>query len=161
LSFRRWRCWLGSLVPVHLFYVRPFVSSVVITILNNVIILHRGFLKTGNIFTGEDMLAVLCVAHKYCMESIETEILSHFENSRDKQGFMNLMIASQIVGSLPLRHRAIQGLTPYKLEITLEEAEQIGLEAVHSMMTSLPKCTCGRTPGLHCICGKWLSQSSA
>ena len=96
----------------------------------------RNFLKSEEAFTPQCMIAVLRLAHKYCMEPIEEEILSHFKETTDKESFLNLMICSQIVGSTSLYDQAIVGLVPYRRNITIEEARQIGLEAIHRIMIS-------------------------
>jgi hypothetical protein len=82
------------------------------------------------------MIAVLRVAHKYCMEPIEEEILSHFKKATNKESYLNLTICSQIVGSASLYNQAISGLVRYRTSITIEEARQIGLEAIHRIMIS-------------------------
>ncbi len=99
-------------------------------------IVYRRLLKSEFTFTNDELLALLRVANKYCMESTEEEIVSHFQTPDDKEGFMKLFEASRIVGSKPLQDKAIQGLLPYKEGITLEEASRIGMEAFYKIMTS-------------------------
>lgn len=82
------------------------------------------------------MIAVLRIAHKYCMETIEKEILAHLKQANDREGFVRLMVASQIVGSSMMHATAVTGLEPYKLEITIEEARMVGLESIHAIMVS-------------------------
>lgn len=70
------------------------------------------------------------------METIEEEILEYLQQAKDKAGFLTLMVASQVVGSPALHESAVIGLTPHKLNITIEEARMVGLESIHAIMVS-------------------------
>ncbi|KIM29696.1 hypothetical protein M408DRAFT_328561 [Serendipita vermifera MAFF 305830] len=95
------------------------------------------FLKPDQTITKQALIAVLRLAHKYCMESVEGEILSHLQQAaNNKEGHLDLLVASQVVGSSVLHQQAVEGLAPHKLQITIEEARVIGLESLHAIMIS-------------------------
>jgi hypothetical protein len=128
-------------------------------LLNDLTLFIRRFLKSEEALSGKPMVAVLRLAHKYCMEPIEEEILSHFKKKTDKEDLLNLLICSQIIGSTPLYDQAVAGLAAYRRTITLEEAEQIGLKAVHTIMTLSHTCMCGSPTMAYCTrCNKFLTS---
>ena len=61
-------------------------------------------------FTSDELIAFLRIAHKYFMEAAEEEIVSHLRTLNSKEGFINLIDVSRIVGSRELQEEAIRGL---------------------------------------------------
>jgi hypothetical protein len=81
-------------------------------------------------------LAVLCVAHKYCMKAFEERIISRLKNV--KMGFprIYLLLASQIVGSEELCQQALVELSSASIAtLSFEEAKRIGFSAFHDITT--------------------------
>lgn len=120
--------------------------------------------RPDNLMTDVQLIVLLRVAHKYCMESIEAELLSHFQICKDKTSFFKLLDAARIVGSETLEKKAIGVLIPFKLSLTVGEAIRLGTEAFYEIImssnqntTSSDKiCTCGRSLSTYCFpCTKW------
>lgn len=120
-------------------------------------------LKSNDLWTSDQLVALLRVAHKYCMESIEQEILSQLHTYKDKPGFFKLLDASRIVGSETLEKEAIEGLTQFRLSLTLEEANWLGMEIFYKFMmnVSSESCSCGKPVSTYCFsCSKWLRHTT-
>jgi hypothetical protein len=84
--------------------------------------------------SGKDMLAILPIAHKYCMDGFETAILERLSQAHSTETFVNLMVASQIVDSQSLYQQALQGLISCTPKPNLLQATRIGVEAHHAIM---------------------------
>jgi hypothetical protein len=80
------------------------------------------------------MLAILPIAHKYCMDRIETAILGRLKKARTTENYVDLMVASKIVDSQPLYQQALQGLISSTPKPNLSQARRIGIEAHHAIM---------------------------
>jgi hypothetical protein len=80
------------------------------------------------------MLAILPIAHKYCMDRIETSILGRLKKASTTETYVDLMVASKIVDSQPLYQQALQGLISSKSKPNLLQARRIGIEAHHAIM---------------------------
>jgi len=117
-------------------------------------------LKSDASFTDKELIALLRIADKYEMQSNKEEILSHLKKTVTKYGFVDLMVASHIVGSDSLREQAMQGLIASKEELTLEDAERMGLEATYEAFVGRLRCNkCGTVCGVRCpTCKKYLRQ---
>jgi hypothetical protein len=84
------------------------------------------------------------------MQSNKEEILSHLKKTVTKDGFVDLMVASDIiVGSDQLREQAMEGLIASKEELTLEDAGRIGLEVTYRVFVGRLRCDkCGTVCGV-------------
>jgi len=80
------------------------------------------------------MLAILPIAHKYCMDEFEEAILDRLSQAHSTETFVNLMVASRIVHSQQLYQYALQGLISCTPKPNLSQATRIGVEAYHAIM---------------------------
>jgi hypothetical protein len=80
------------------------------------------------------MLAILPIAHKYCMDRIENAILDHLKQAHTTETYVDLMVASQIVDSQPLYRQALQGLISSTPKPNVAQAKRIGVEVHHAIM---------------------------
>ena len=80
------------------------------------------------------MLTILPIAHKYCMDQIETSILGRLKKVCTTEAYVDLMVASQIVDSKPLYQQALQGLISSTPKPNLLQARRIGVDAHHAIM---------------------------
>jgi hypothetical protein len=87
-------------------------------------------------YTSRESIAVLRITHKYCMDIIEGDIVSGLKDATDTAGFIDLMIASQVVDSPPLYETALKGLIASRPKPTLGQAILIGVEAYHAIMSA-------------------------
>ncbi|KIM29708.1 hypothetical protein M408DRAFT_328572 [Serendipita vermifera MAFF 305830] len=86
-------------------------------------------------FTGKQSIQILRITHKYCMQSAEDELISRLKEETGTVGFLNLMVASRIVDSKELYDTALKGLIASEPKPTFEEANMIGMEAYHAIMS--------------------------
>ncbi|KIM28610.1 hypothetical protein M408DRAFT_329376 [Serendipita vermifera MAFF 305830] len=86
------------------------------------------------IFNGKQMLWILPIAHKYCMEEIEADVINELKKNISMDGYVDLMVASQIVGSDELHQTGLKGLISSQTAPNLDQAIRIGVEATHAVM---------------------------
>ncbi|KAG8817801.1 hypothetical protein FRC18_000343 [Serendipita sp. 400] len=86
------------------------------------------------VLKGEDLLAILPIAHKYCMEEIETWIIEQFKETSEYDGFVDLIVASRILDSDELYQEGLRRLLSTKSFPTLEQAERMGTKTTYSVM---------------------------
>ncbi|PVF93902.1 hypothetical protein CPB86DRAFT_714414, partial [Serendipita vermifera] len=86
---------------------------------------------------GQDLLQILSVAHKYCMERITTDIIEELKTTTAHDGFVDLVVASQIIDSPPLYQDGIQRLISSGQSLTKEQANRMGSEATHAVMIAI------------------------
>ena len=87
---------------------------------------------------------ILPIAHKYCMETIEADIMHalnrspgfEVHNAFDAEMYVDLMVASRIIGSEVRYQEALQHLISSEAELTLDQAKRIGIEAAHAVLTA-------------------------
>jgi len=87
--------------------------------------------------SGEHLLLILPVAHKYCMEKIEADIVEELCRASTCDGSVDLVVASQIIESELLYQEGIQRLITSNSSLNLAQAKRIGVEATHTIMTAL------------------------
>ena len=94
------------------------------------------------------------------MRSNEEEILSHLKKTVTKDGYVDLMVASHTVGSDSLRKQAMEGLIASKEELTLKDAERIGLKATYEAFVGRLRCNkCSTACRVWCpTCNKYSRQ---
>lgn len=88
-------------------------------------------------FRGEHLLLILPVAHKYCMENTEEDIITELKKASDSEGFVDLIVASRMVDSDRLYQDGIQRLISSEIPPTLEQAKRMGAEANHTVMSQI------------------------
>jgi hypothetical protein len=89
------------------------------------------------------MLSVLPIARKYCMDKIEAAILKQFGRASTTPGYVDLMVAAQIVGSQQLYQQALDGLISTRQHLNSAQAKRIGGEATFFVLITPKKCgTC-------------------
>ncbi|KAG8817318.1 hypothetical protein FRC19_011437 [Serendipita sp. 401] len=86
------------------------------------------------VLKGEDLLTILPIAHKYCMEEIETWIIEQLKETSGYDGFVDLIVASRIVDSDELYQDGLRRLLLTKSFPTLEQAERMGAKTTYSVM---------------------------
>jgi hypothetical protein len=102
-------------------------------------------------YKGEQFLGVLHLAHKYCMDEIENEIISMLEEVKTTEGYVDLMVASQVVSSKPVYQKALDGLYTAKPFPSLEQAKRIGVEAMYAIVMGRKCPKCGQSCKMRCI----------
>lgn len=82
------------------------------------------------------MLSILPIAHKYCMEIIETSILNRLEEASTTAAYVELIVASRIVDSETLYQHALKGLVSSHPKPDLVQATRIGVAPFHAVMSA-------------------------
>jgi len=121
------RCWNGSMKGTH--EIHSIISSTVSNFQNAS---HRFNLRY--MLSGERLLLILPIAHKYCMKTIEENILEELENASNTAEYVALFVAARIVGSDRLYEKALASLMSSNPPPDLEQARRIGLDAFHAIM---------------------------
>jgi hypothetical protein len=70
------------------------------------------------------------------MQTIEDQIIAKLKANHSTTGYVDLMVASQIIGSQALHQQALQDLKSSDRKPDLEEAKKIGIEAYYELMQS-------------------------
>lgn len=71
------------------------------------------------------------------MESAEADIIEELKKTSNYDGFVDLVVASQIIGSNELYQDGIQRLIASKSLPTLEQAMRMGVEATYNVIMSV------------------------
>ena len=82
------------------------------------------------------------------METLEKDILVILENRKTTAGYVDLIVAAQIIDSRPTYERAVEQLCRSKPLPTLERAKLIGVEAIHTVMRARADPPRSRVSGL-------------
>jgi hypothetical protein len=102
---------------------------------SHILIKCRDYLVACN-YTGEQSLAVLRIAHKYCMKSFEERIISRLKDVKMGFPWIYLLLASRIVDSGELYEQAVVGLSsPSVAMLSLEEAMRVGFAVFYDVTT--------------------------
>ncbi|KAG8750253.1 hypothetical protein FRC14_000682 [Serendipita sp. 396] len=83
---------------------------------------------------GGDLLTMLPIVHKYAMEELETKIIQELKNTSSHDGFVDLVVAAQLVGSEELYQDGLQRLVSAKSAPTLAQSTRMGVQATHAVM---------------------------
>jgi hypothetical protein len=105
-------------------------------------------LKKTQTHSGEHLVSILSVAHKYCMESIEETVIEHLKEGDATVHYIDLMVASRIVDSQSLYQQALEGLIKSEPKPTLVQARRIGLDAYHSIIVAASAASAATTTAL-------------
>lgn len=92
---------------------------------------------SNNSYTGDQLLLLLEIAHKYCMETVENRLLKILLKDSTSAGLVNRIVASRIVGSTKIYHDALKRMIYSRTEPTEIQVQQIGLEALYSMFMAV------------------------
>ncbi|KAG8863624.1 hypothetical protein FRC20_010659 [Serendipita sp. 405] len=106
--------------------------------------------RTPNLST-EEMVAVLQVAHKYCMDKLQKDIVDFMTDSGyGTPQLVHLLVAARLIDDQELEKLALTRLHAIRSPPTLEEARMIGIEGMHSILeahlSSFPRCPTCTTP---------------
>lgn len=101
---------------------------------------------------GSQLLDLLRIAHKYCMDTIEKSTIDVLKKTVTIAGYVDLVVASRIVDSKELFDEAVKGLVRKKRKPTLKEARIIGTDVVYAILEAVvetrdsePRCGhCGK-----------------
>jgi hypothetical protein len=89
--------------------------------------------------TGEDLLSVLSIAHKYCMETIESDIIQELKLTSQYTGLIDLVVASRMIDSASLYEDGIDRLISSETLPTREQALRLEADATHAVMSEITK----------------------
>jgi hypothetical protein len=101
--------------------------------------------------TGEHYLKLLAISHKYGLEEIKADVLELLKQTKKYEGFIDLVVASYIIDSEPLRKDGINRLVCSGTSPSLDQAKRLGVEVTHTLMSqarnsimimSLRECYC-------------------
>ncbi|PVF91158.1 hypothetical protein CPB86DRAFT_719976 [Serendipita vermifera] len=97
-------------------------------------------------FTGQDMVYVLEIAHKYCMTRLEEGIIRRLERAQTTQEYVDMMLASKVIGSDEFWAKGLKGLVDVTPKPNLEQAKAIGVEAYFHVInnSTCKKCRFGK-----------------
>lgn len=84
-------------------------------------------------YSGKDLLSVLEIAHKYCMDGFEERILAKLNTANTTQEFVDMVLAARIVESYTLHQKAVEGLVRVAPKPNLEQARMIGIDTYHEI----------------------------
>jgi hypothetical protein len=90
-----------------------------------------------------DSLRILEIAHKYCMDAVEEDIISILKADRTTDGLVHALAASQIIGDKGLYDQSIQALIATKPLLSMEQAKLVGLEGIYAIYVSPAALPCG------------------
>jgi hypothetical protein len=88
---------------------------------------------------GESLLAILPIAHKYCMDEMEGGIIKQLESLNSTAGYVDLLVASEIIDSEALHDKALNALIAHPRKPTLDQAKRIGMDAYFAVMDQLTR----------------------
>jgi hypothetical protein len=85
-------------------------------------------------YTGEELMGVLRVAHKYCMNVIEQDITKSLAMDTSLEGLINLLVASRIIDDKELHKKAWDSLIASTDTPDLEQARRMGLDLLYALL---------------------------
>jgi hypothetical protein len=85
-------------------------------------------------FSGERILAILPIAHKYCMDNIEHAMIERLKKLTNTAGYVDLLVAARVVGSETLYADTLKALKTSTPKPDLEQARRIGADATFAIM---------------------------
>ncbi|PVF93900.1 hypothetical protein CPB86DRAFT_75160 [Serendipita vermifera] len=86
--------------------------------------------------SGDKLLLILTIAHKYCMESITQDVIKELMKTSTYDGFVDLVVASQIIDSKELYQDGLQRLISSGGLPGTKQAERMGAEATRAVMAA-------------------------
>jgi hypothetical protein len=91
---------------------------------------------TSDTLSGEDLLTMLTIAHKYQMKRVEEDIMEQLRRDTTYNGLVDLIVASNIVKSNEIYQETIQRLTALGGLLSMAQAKRIGVEATFTILTA-------------------------
>ncbi|KAG8826142.1 hypothetical protein FRC17_008368 [Serendipita sp. 399] len=88
-------------------------------------------------YNGEQLLKALSIAYKYRMERIEAGIVAKLKRASGYDGFVDMIVASQIVDSNGLYEDGLQRLIASGSAPTLPQAIRMGVKATYTVMEAV------------------------
>jgi hypothetical protein len=98
--------------------------------------LIRNPLENSKAHCAEHLLSLLRIVHKYCMERLEQTAIDNLKQNKTTDGYIDLIVAAQIVGSDQLYQQALQSLISSEPKLDLSQAKRIGTEAYYNIAVS-------------------------
>ncbi|KAG8810506.1 hypothetical protein FRC17_002910 [Serendipita sp. 399] len=108
---------------------------------------------------GDQLLQILKIAHKYCMERIEADVIEELKSTSDCDGFVDIIVASQIIDSKYLYQEGLQRMITFGSAPSLSQAMRIGTEATHAIMQALLTIMQTGTHEYHQEIAEWSDES--
>jgi len=84
------------------------------------------------------------------MEVMESGIIKQLESFLTTAGYVDLLVASQLIDSKALYNKALNALIAHSQKPTLDQAKRIGFDAYFAIMDQLSRCRyaeCHNRPG--------------
>jgi len=85
-------------------------------------------------FSGERILTILPIAHKYCMDKVEHAMIERLKKVPTTPGYVDLLVAAQIVGSETLYANTLRVLMTSTPKPNVVQARRIGADATFAIM---------------------------
>jgi hypothetical protein len=105
-------------------------------------------------YTGNEMMGVLQVVHKYCMDVIEKDITKSLAVDTSFAGLVNLLVASRVVDDKELHQKAWDGLLASTENPDLEQARRMGPDILHALLLARrPPAGCRHCSNKSLYCG--------
>jgi hypothetical protein len=87
---------------------------------------------------GNQLIQMLLVAHKYCMETIEGDIIKELKKTSVYEDYVDLVAASNIIGSEELCQDAVKLMvSPDNVLPTIQQARRMGVDVAHTVMQQM------------------------
>jgi hypothetical protein len=81
-------------------------------------------------YTFAELLDLLPIAHKYCMDSFERPAVKQLQGASTLPEYVELMVASQLISSDVMYAKALDGLARNWCSMSLDLARRIGVDAL-------------------------------
>ena len=101
--------------------------------LNMFHLVHRAPI-TERRYTNEQLLSLLEIANKYCMEELEVFFLYRLKQDTSTAGYVDWIVGSQMIDSKALYEEGLQGLIDSNAKLDRIQLRKIGMDAVHSIL---------------------------
>jgi hypothetical protein len=107
--------------------------------------------------SGTQLLSILAIAHKYCMDRIEENILEVLNGATSTAEYVDLLVGAQIIGSDSSYQKALEALKISNPKPDLAQAKRMGVEATYAVMEKNLTCpSCSYQTGRYCgHCGTY------
>jgi hypothetical protein len=126
-----WELFLSILFPEYNFHIRSHRR------LSN--ISQSTPTRPVDIYVDPKLGKLLLLAHKYSMETIEKDIIGQLEKSKSVLDPTDLMVISQTIDSPSLYEKAKELLIKREENLTLDNAERIGLSSTYDILMARSK----------------------
>ena len=100
--------------------------------------IDRSPLAKSESYSSNQLISLLRIAHKYCMDTIEKDVIGTLKQNLTTAGYVEWIVASQIIDSKDLYDDALKGLIASGEIPDLEQARRIGTDALYAIFTAVP-----------------------